>query len=391
MVGLRQAQIAAAVNRKQPYVAKYMGLTELPEDVQDRIRRSELSVVHGVVLAKYKAFPKVASRLASLAVESGWTSQQLEKGVESASYTLAREGLIKSFYDYDVQFDMEVCKACPFGAFRGTYPRYCLKPEHWQELQPAAIHERQEQLRAMAQARAEGSAQPGSESGEVAATPEEPAPGFPILSQMHYSSYKSLREWSPPAGCTGSCPCRGAALDYGNSEVAICTDPRRFEKLKAAETRAMNKANRAIVKAKRDALFSRIDALNSLEAHGLGVLIDAAMDSYNLSTVLKEAGGRMAPSMGVERPSYMDGAKLYVQMERVGRLTSFKIALEALLRKELHDAHEAGTTRTPYYDWVLGAGDEPGAASEAEEPEDEDGDDAWMSEAAAEAYGGQGG
>jgi ParB-like chromosome segregation protein Spo0J len=55
---MTQTEIAQRINRSQATVAKTIGLLELPEDVQDRIRRGELSVSHGVALLRWKGLPE---------------------------------------------------------------------------------------------------------------------------------------------------------------------------------------------------------------------------------------------------------------------------------------------------------------------------------------------
>ena len=82
---------------------------------------------------------------------------------------------------------------------------------------------------------------------------------LPKLSDLGYGAYERLNSPSRvPAGCTPeACPCRGQALDgYSNEVVAICTDPQRYRKLKAADTRAANAERQA----QRDRALARLDA-----------------------------------------------------------------------------------------------------------------------------------
>ena len=58
LLGMTQTEIAQRINRSQATVAKTIGLLEMPEDVQDRIRRGELLVSHGVALLRRKGLPE---------------------------------------------------------------------------------------------------------------------------------------------------------------------------------------------------------------------------------------------------------------------------------------------------------------------------------------------
>lgn len=142
--GLKQAEIAAAVKRSQPTLANAMRLLDLPEDIQERIRRRELSVSHGVALAKYKDFPELVSKLATLAVEHHWTSGDLEDEAILNNWTVRETGLIELIGHQ--AFTANCAEHCAFNAYRKSKQYrnygYCLKPEHYRELEAAYDAER---------------------------------------------------------------------------------------------------------------------------------------------------------------------------------------------------------------------------------------------------------
>lgn len=167
--GLKQTEIAAAVKRSQPVVANAMRLLELPEEVQDRIRRRELTPSHGVALAKYKDFPQIVRTLADLAVASRWTSADLEGENLLYHWQVRETGLVQYIGGAKFDFAATCIQACPFGAYRKPKEHggsgYCLKPEHYRELQAAAE----------AEAKAKSEA---AKAASVAAA-KEPPPALP--------------------------------------------------------------------------------------------------------------------------------------------------------------------------------------------------------------------
>jgi ParB family transcriptional regulator, chromosome partitioning protein len=74
-LGLKQAQVAAAVHRSQPAVANALRLLDLPEEVREAIQDGRLSPAHGRALAGYKAFPTLQRTLATLAEKEQWPSK----------------------------------------------------------------------------------------------------------------------------------------------------------------------------------------------------------------------------------------------------------------------------------------------------------------------------
>ncbi len=223
---------------------------------------------------------------------------------------------------------------------------YCLKPDHYRELQEAAVRERQERLQAAAQAPAVA---PSAERQERAT--EGTPPALPKLSDLKPGEYERLGD--KPTGCTEACPCRGRALGHNGQEIAICTDPARYRKLKTADTRASNKASRKITKQKMDALQGWIDALAEGDPRAMSVLLVSAMEDYRLSTPLDEAAKRHGVAFPGPR-NFGYGRRDYRTLSGADALTQLKIGVEALLTRELQNAHDQPGQSTPFYDWLFG-------------------------------------
>jgi ParB/RepB/Spo0J family partition protein len=340
-LGLKQAQVAAAVHRSQPAVANALRLLDLPEEVQEAIREGRLSSAHGRALAAYKAFPALQQALAALAVKEQWPSKRLEDKACLGDSRLEQAGVVKRL-GYGVPFDTQaVCQKCPFDAYRnpGVWGPVCLRPAHYAELAAAAEAERAGRTRvAVEEARRAGTT-------------------LPSLRELGYDAYERLDPPSRvPAGCTGdgpeACPCRGQALDgYTNEVVAICIDPRRFRKLKAADTRAANAERQAW----REAALQRLDArlggltdpakVTGQEVAVLALLalqtVHGAGSTEALRAAVRRHGGPAAADLGAAKLAEVrrwDGAGMRRALAVLGALdaaTVVRVVLAAAVRDEL--------------------------------------------------------
>ena len=138
--GMRQTAIAAAVKRSQTAIARSLGLLNLPDDVQELVRTGQLTAAHGAALERFSEFPAYVRAVADLAMRANWTSKRLAEEKLPVSYEMwKRNGVMRSL-GHQAAFDVEVCKSCPFGAYRhAEYAQaYCLKPEHYDQLQADA-------------------------------------------------------------------------------------------------------------------------------------------------------------------------------------------------------------------------------------------------------------
>lgn len=335
IVGLKQSEIAAAVNRSQPAIANTMRLLDLPEDVQERIRRRELSVAHGIALARFKEFPKIASKIAEISVNKKTPAKGLERDVPHG-WELDQAGLIKSL-SYSVPFDMEAagCKKCPFGAYRkdGAYGGgYCLNSPHYDELATAAKQAEKERLAEL------------QDDGEL-----------PDMADMSYGTYERIWDADKvPAGCSEACACRAQALT-GGTPVPICTDPERWRKLRAAEERAEAKRQRELEAAKVERLKAFIDGLDEIESRELVVLVVASI-GHGYPAAWKAAFERHGLSEElVKRVTGTGRSYEFPALQYMPVVAFFKAALEAKLHDEVHSylSHHDGDRDIPMFDWLL--------------------------------------
>ena len=111
-LGLKQAEVAAAVHRAPPTVANALRLLDLPDDVREAIRAGRLSPAHGRALAAYKAFPALQRALAELAQNEQWPSKRLEDKECLGAYRLEQAGLVKRL-GYTAPFDPDRVPAVP--------------------------------------------------------------------------------------------------------------------------------------------------------------------------------------------------------------------------------------------------------------------------------------
>jgi ParB/RepB/Spo0J family partition protein len=215
-LGLKQREIGEQCGLKQNTVSATLMLLRLPAGVQDRIRKGDLSRSHGEELARFGDFPEIASAIGELAVLQKVTVKELAEKLPFANI-LRSKGLAREIRNQ--AFSLEVCKKCPFGAYRNAHGwHWCLNPDHYDELQKAGVvaqETRRKEERAQAEARAQ-------------------AEGIPLAVVLGEAPLRE-GEWchlgrTPPAGCTEACPCRSSVpARHGPGEVAICTDkPRHF-------------------------------------------------------------------------------------------------------------------------------------------------------------------
>lgn len=334
VVGLKQSEIAAAVNRSQPAIANTMRLLDLPEDVQERIRRRELSVAHGIALARFKDFPRVVSKMAEVAVKEKTPAKDLEKNVPF-SWELIQAGVIHRL-DYGVPFDVEQagCEKCPFGAYRsvGQYSgTYCLNPSHFEELAQAA---RTAALEQVAEAR---------EAGEV-----------PKLSDLPGGSY--CRIWDSekvPSGCSASCTCRAKAM-VGSATIEICTDPARWEALESAHEAAREAGQRALIAEKTERLQSFIDGLDEIQSRELAIFVVHAV--YRHPDIWRTAFARHGLDEDLAKRATGDARHYELPaFQEAPVLALFKAALEAVVATEIRSRLERfdGDQPLPTFDWLL--------------------------------------
>ncbi len=347
-LGMKQREIAESVHRSQPAVANAMRLLDLPADVQERISRGELTASHGVALASWKQLPRVASRLAALAVACNWTSKETEKPFDlnnSPIWNLKADGFLRDMYD--AVFDRNRCQACPFEAFRnpgGAGHGYCFKPEHFDELNTAAKAQRDEQSKRLLEAKRQSAAIEGKELFQ--------------LSGMSLDLYARLENADEvPAGCRPDCEHRTQAIDRYGSVITICLDPKCHNRLKMAATRSDNKAGRELMKALLQDLEERIDAITEIGPREMAVVGAAILaNEWRLRHYLREAcerQGRGAIWSALNEPGWQSSSR-YDKSVEAGPLAIAKIVVEAVCRMELVERYqERRKSDSATADWYL--------------------------------------
>lgn len=396
-LGWKQAAIAKAVNRSQPTIANAIRLLKLPADVIDRIQAGELTPSHGLGLARFAGFPAVASKLAEWAVKNHWSSKDLDSGLPS-SWQLMQDRVIRGVSS--AQFDAAVCQACPFDAYRkdgrnmGMGMGYCLKPEHFDELQDEALlalRAKAAAAREAAQAQAKPTAAPAipgdawQKPAEAAAADGEGEPVAPaspaslpkvnqvrgcyvfggIGSEARFPSQVGEGSRPRPDDCSPeTCPCAGRALDHGDREVEICTDQYgRLQQLQARQTRKRNKLGRAVLAEKLKRLETALDTLDGidwrdpLDSRALAILVAAATEGRRREEPISIAIERHAKGVLTEKSLTGYGNDpTYQQLAMLAPRELLRLGLEWILRHEIAnrwDGPAYGGTVTPQTDWFL--------------------------------------
>lgn len=351
--GLRQREIAERVNRSQPAIANALRLLELPEDVQARIRGGELSVSHGIALARYKDFPALVSLLAGWAVTNRWTSKHLESMAPFSDYTVSQVLHHELLFTWVRPHEVEVatCQACPFGAYRAgdsSSHGACLKPTHYEELKAERQAAERAELEAkIAAARAQAAAAAPALDGEPA------PPALPALRDLPAAAYHSF--WGKrPAGCDTSCPCNTQAVGWQGEIVSICTDLGRYRQLEAAARKAEKADKRATLKDRVAQLEERIGTAGDLDLRAVAPLAVAVLRGYGVKAPeLRAAVARQLPDAKLEGLGH-DG--LIALLGGLDAAVVVRLAAEALLRSELVQRYDNdyGSSASPLTDWYLG-------------------------------------
>lgn len=294
-IGYKQTEIAAAVKRSQPAIAKSMGLLRLPAEVQEMVRDGRLSATHGAVLTRWADFPLVCTEIARRAVEHSMTAHRLEQDDLPFTYQLQQAKSIVHLLGHDTHFDTDICKSrCPHSAYRtANYGSgYCLRPDHYAELQKEADRAERERI---ARAQAEAQKAVVSEDAPAGGKKRAQAVGLPTLASL--KNVKSLAYQKTPRGCTPQCPCRAQALDRGAEVVAICTDPKRFERLQADDTRAAAKAKRQETRDRRAKAEAMISAIAEVGPREIVALAAAALAHVPNNVANRSVGETTRPKL----------------------------------------------------------------------------------------------
>ncbi len=369
-LGMKQKEIGVAVGRSRAAVANRLRLLELPDDVQTLLRSGQLSPAHGIALARWTGFPKVASKVAAMAVAKKWTAHELEKGLPSA-YTLKEAKLVAEWSYYKKPDDE--CQKCD-AYVKDSYSHYCLRPKCKEDREKAA-KTAEEQTKTGNAAKLE--AAKGKALGDV------PVEDLPELKFMHYDTYQRIdAAQRAPAGCKGDCPKRARALESNQTVTTICTDPACWKKLKAQQTKEKNAPARARHKDLLSNIELQVDALWSDDSRVALLFAKLATDGNLYADTVKRLIARYdLPDDEYTKAALADYAKAPTKLEAaLAILTPVQIhrfAVEVILREELHGYYAQDRTwqGTPITDWFLGTAATPRVSPPVTDYEDENEDE----------------
>jgi ParB/RepB/Spo0J family partition protein len=359
--GLKQAEIAAAVNRSQPAIANAMRLLELPEDVHHKIRAKHLTPAHGRALVKYAKWPKLCTAIAEQAKEQGYTSKQLETGFDYMgidSYALERKKLIVTV---DRGLDEAALEAAGITIFKNS---------SWQHLTPDVelykdVAPRLHQEMAEAQKRAQKALK------ERARDAGSGAQALIQLKDLNYDQYRAWRYGDDrPSGCGPDCPCQVQAYDdYAKQTIDICADPKRYDGLKKADEKRDREAKKArlterlvdVERAIGEAFPNgRIADPSDLDRKAIALLafqVLSRADERSRKAAFKRYMGDMVDvgSLTWEQWGYgADYTQTLEVLERLHPAGLIHVALHALLRKELAERYTGYATSSKMADWFVG-------------------------------------
>ncbi|MCL4369263.1 MAG: ParB/RepB/Spo0J family partition protein [Actinobacteria bacterium] len=354
-MGKKQTEIAAAVHKSQEAISNSVRLLGLPAEVRKLISDGKLSAAHGRALASYKDFPAVVSRLATWASDQGWPSKDLEKGLPN-HMSLENTGLV---VDIEYSRAKPECAACPFDAIRKgqTWGRFCLKPEHYRELDEAEkAAERTKTELAISEAQARGVK-------------------VPKLDELRGAQYRRLGDpgGAPPAGCREDCEHRRQVIDFGGHKklVTICVDVSCHETLRAAEEKASKKGKAERQKELQGQLAERLDQVGAVSSRELAILVASALVAAAPS-IVKRAYTRATGHAEEFIPKAIYGGSderrhSHELLAVLSPTELVRLGVEVLLADEIHFAYAnqyVGKQETRRTNWYL-EGEKPGATPSA--------------------------
>ena len=290
--GMSQNEIAGDVHQSQEHVSNQMRLLDLPPDIQERIQRRELTVSHAKALLRYAVSPALASRIADAAVDQGLNTKQLEQGFGSLDWqsreSIEKAGVIVNLHHTHTKFKwQDICRKCPFKAFlpAGDYAGWCMKPDHFQELNKEAEREEKERKRKERQASTK------SANGEKSV--------YPKLSSLKWNERellagKSSYEVIPDScqmecGSVGVCPCRSNARKDDGELVAICIDPKQFVRRQKEAINQRKAAAHADLDPKLETVVDtlRADGLKAFDGRAAALIAWSHLKGANKNVVKK--------------------------------------------------------------------------------------------------------
>ena len=228
--GFKQNEIAGQIGVSEGTISNALRLRRLPADVREMVVDGRLSGSHARALLRFEGFDRVMNLIAAFASELGSPVRALEKGIPFAT-NLIQAKAIEAFADWNTAFDLNICLQCPFGAYRkseSSGQHFCLKPEHYAELQAAAKAEKQARIDA-ARAESLAAARRGAEASQAEGAS---AAGIARKADIPDAVFLDTPENAEVPGCSAQCECRGVLLDFAGAARPACLQGTRLQALK---------------------------------------------------------------------------------------------------------------------------------------------------------------
>lgn len=322
--GYTHEQVGKMVNRPRSLVSNGVRILGLPDRVIDLIRTEQLTMWHGLILARFKEFPAAVTIIAENAARDKLSARDIDKRVPYAA-ELARAELAISI--------RPETSPTPFPAKFEKHPAYfpdgdgafvCLEPAHWRaevdrysaEKKKTAAEEREALEAAL-------------KKGKKVKIEDLDPRDYVDLSEDRFSAMAGISKLIPDDQ-------RATAKGEDGREVPIATDPEFVEKLRDAAEAVMeadraDKLPRLAQKARE-----RIAALKRIGTREIAWLLAYVITGYPVELKL-EAAGRQ----GVKLPEDMFiETSNWVGMEGFQRLNNIdQVAfIRVLLDQEIQDS-----------------------------------------------------
>ncbi len=351
-LGVTQERIAGEIGKKQPDVAKALGLLLLPDAVQEMIADGTLKPGHGVALGRFKAWPKACTIIAKWAARTNTTTKRLESNEILSDYNLIQDltnGQAARRLGVAL-FDHDTCTACPFKArFPGDFHGgLCFKPEHFDELTAVERAERAERT-ATASAPTRG-AGPAPASYTPQATPGKTAPRHtmagPILCQQCDAEIAGDQGMTYYKGRFMHETCRDRIVDAPATEgpePATTTTPDQGQAHAAMDEPASVASVEPVVEplATLDERLRRIDR-GELAIHRYYVLTMAEALPGIDAALFDAAAARLKLPVRYGQLAGLTGARLWDRLYALGINNLVRVLGEALVRRDEAQGHDAG-------------------------------------------------
>ena len=331
--GMRQRAVAEAVGKSEAWVSNRLRLLKLPESAQAYVESGALTAAHGVALASYEAFPKVAERAAEVAVVKGLTSKELEGGLHHEVDQQLFDAKLTRHIGYEYGEMAKECLArCPHGASRkgGSWGQFtvCLKPDCYD--QKIAEHKRADEERTQA----------AFEAAKTAGAK------LVKLGDLVYGSYENLAYQDAPPGCKGeSCEQRIQALMGDQKQVAVCTDVKCWRRLRVADTKSKNKAIWTKSETRMDRIAAAMAGLTECVQREMAVIAVYALGGVRHEVLKRVWAERPAlAGLPIEPPDYLTWRRCLARYAEVPAADLALGVVAALLYEE-----QANVNKTNYH------------------------------------------